>query len=355
MISRYQPNQCTKLRTHFKDNPLSQLCTIVFHVIRDQRPTMVTTPEQLFVEASEALDFIFTHGVGATDYCQDLWTDKYKEYRTLDGTVADKDDTMFEVAALYYVLMYALIAVNKSFYSGTLVRMLHENIHKYLNNDRCMGIEKALKKPVDDVSQQVLDWMAAYFTSSQSISNEIDELLHPAKAKKAKVQSKTKEKIPYTIYYNCQSESRVQRIDLLMRLWTKWGWIEEPKSADDFFSLFGSEPRNCNLKWKASACVLTALMKQMLEQSYIKKTTGCSARSIVMNQFGKTPDNNTGRVDETEQQRIDISLLILDYSKPLPSRDAGEPNDWDEMSDDALYEVLSGSMHVTKDLNKQYA
>lgn len=218
-----------------------------------------------------------------------------------------------------------------------------------------MGIEKALKKPVDDVSQQVLDWMAAYFTSSQSISNEIDELLHPAKAKKAKVQSKTKEKIPYTIYYNCQSESRVQRIDLLMRLWTKWGWIEEPKSADDFFSLFGSEPRNCNLKWKASACVLTALMKQMLEQSYIKKTTGCSARSIVMNQFGKTPDNNTGRVDETEQQRIDISLLILDYSKPLPSRDAGEPNDWDEMSDDALYEVLSGSMHVTKDLNKQYA
>lgn len=355
MISRYQPNQCTKLRTHFKDNPLSQLCTIVFHVIRDQRPTMVTTPEQLFVEASETLDFIFTHGVGATDYCHDLWTNKYNEYRTLDGTAADKDDTMFEVATLYYVLMYALVAVNQSFYSGTLARMLHEKIHKYLKDDRCMGIEKALKKPVDDVSQEVFDWMAAYFTSPQNISNEIDELLHPTKVKKTKIKSKSKEKTPYTILYDCHSESRIKRINILMHKWKKWGWIEEPKSADDFFSLFDGEPRNCNLKWTASACVLTALMKQMLEQSYIKKTTGCSARSIVMNQFGKTPDNNTGRVDETEQRHIDISLFILNYSKPLPSRDAGEPNDWDEMSDDVLYELLSGSMHVTKDLNKQYA
>lgn len=350
MISRCQPNQCIKLRTRFKDNPLYQLCTIVFHVLQDQRPTMVTTTEQLFVEASEALDFIFTHGVGATEYCHNLWTNKYKEYRTLDAMAADKDDTMFEVAALYYVLMYALIAVNKSFYSGTLVRMLHEKIHKYLKNDKCMGIEKDLKEPIDEVSQQVFDWMAAYFTSPQSISKDIYELLHPAK--KAKVQSKTKEIIPYTIYYNCQSGSRVQRIDLLMRLWTKWGWIEEPKTADDFYSLFDGEPRNCNLKWTASACVLTKLMKQMLKQPYIKKTKGCSARSIVMNQFGKKVDNNQNRVDDAEQKHIDISLLILNKTKQLPSKNTNENED---MSDATLYELLSGEIHVTKDLNKQYA
>ena len=41
--------------------------------------------------------------------------------------------------------------------------------------------------------------------------------------------------VPYTIrYMNANDQSRIQRLQLLMRCLQKLQWIEEPKSADDF-------------------------------------------------------------------------------------------------------------------------
>jgi hypothetical protein len=316
---------------------------------------MVTTPEQLFSDVSQDLDRILTKGDPDAEYCQDLWNNKYREYRLLDGSACNENDTKAEVAMLFYALMYGLAAVGNSHYSGKLIRTLLEKIHRSYGQEECLLMETLMSKKVRSLSMPMQEWMSSYFVSGKSITKEIETILHLSEAKPKKAKSKNKGKVPYTLSYNCKNQSdRIRRLTLLMRKWQEWRWIEEPRQTDDFISLFDGEPHYCNIQWVGKGYVLTEMMKQLLSQSYITRTTGCSARSLVKNQFSKTPDNNNSRLDDEESDRIGFSLLILDYSKPLPSPDRGTSDDLD-ISDAAFQEVYSGELHTTKDLNKRYA
>lgn len=137
-----------------------------------------------------------------------------------------------------------------------------------------------------------------------------------------------------------------QRIYILYRKWTEWKWIDKDTTPEDFDALFEGEPRHCNITWTANTTVLTILLHKLLIQDYIDKQTGCSAKSLVNEQFGKTPNFDQNRIDSTNKERIDLSLYILDISTPLPSK--GRTSDDYDVSDAALNEVYEGRLRVTK-------
>ena len=198
----------------------------------------------------------------------------------------------------------------------------------------------------------MLAWMEEYFTNTDSLTNEIYVLFHPDR--KLRDSNKKKEIIYYTLPYNCPDvATRVKRVDIVMRKWKEWKWIEEPEIADDFHHFFDGDPRNCNLKWIGKLYILTELLKQILDQHYIDKKIGVSARSIVKNQFGKNPSGNKERIDAEGQVRIKLTIYILDYQKPLPLPPKGK-GEGDDISDLALQSVFAKELHITKDLNRSY-
>ena len=358
MAKRYQQNQWNKVKEHFREHPYYKLCKTVFDEFQKLCPTMVMTPEQLFVDASLTLDSILQEGDRLAERCKRLWTEKYNQYRVQDQTTGDKDDTMAEVAMLFYVVMYGVAIVNHSHYRGTLQRTLHDCIFKlYYGGDikRCLGVEQNLRDPVNQYTDEMMAWMADYFVSTQSLTKDIDLIFHPNKKDGTKESRKKKETIYYTLPYNCPDENtRVRRVNITMRKWREWKWIEEPKIVDDFDHFFDGEPRNCNLKWIGKpAAILTELLKQLLAQHYMNKAKKVTARSIVLNQFGQKPSGNKERIDAQGWERINLTKYILDYNKPLPLPKKGQ-GEGDDISDLALQAVFAKELHITKDLNRNF-
>lgn len=137
-----------------------------------------------------------------------------------------------------------------------------------------------------------------------------------------------------------------RRIYILYRKWTEWKWIDKDTNPDDFDALFEGEPRHCNITWTANTTVLTILLQKLLKQDYIDKQTGCSAKSLVNEQFGKTPNFDQNRIDSTNNERIELSLNILDISISLSSK--GQTSDNESGIDAVLNEVYEGRLRVTK-------
>jgi hypothetical protein len=357
MVKRYQPNQCNKIKEHFREHPYYKLCKAVFDEFQKLYPTVVMTPEQLFVDASQTLDSILQNGDKLAERCHNLWTEKYNQYREQDGTAGDKDDTKAEVAMLFYMVMYGVATVNHSHYRSTLQRILLKSIHEMFGPDKCKTIEQKLHDPVNLHSDIMKTWMTEYFVSSQCLTKEIKEVLHPERKAGTKDSEKKKEVKCYTLKYNCPDDKmRVKRIDAVMRMMVGWKWIEEPQNADDFQYFFNGLERNCNLVWHQSATVaiLTGLIKGLLLQHYIDKVTGVSVRSIVKNQFNRTPDNNKGRVDAKNTERIQWVIDILDYNKPLPLPHKSEEDSYDNTYKAAMQAVFAEELHITKDLNRKF-
>lgn len=354
-MKRFQPNQCNKIKEHFSEQPYYKLCQSVFEVFQEVCPTMVMTPEQLFADAIRILDSIMTTGDALTNTCKSLWTNTYNEYREQVGTAGDKEDTKTEVAMLFYVVMYGVMAINYSHYRGTLQRTLHEAICKFYGRKKCFDLEAKLHQPVNMHTCDMLKWMALYFTSTESLSKEIESVLHPSNTKTKGNSSIKEEKEPvlYTLNYLCEDEGvRIKRIGFVRRKWEEWGWLEANTDVADFEHFFSGKPRDCQLIWKANNAILSLLIAKLLdEKDCFGHITGCSPRSIVINQFKKSYDKHEERVDELNKLRIGWSVKLLNYKFPLELPQLpyhlGE-----DISDNALHEVFAGNMHITKDLNK---
>lgn len=170
--------------------------------------------------------------------------------------------------------------------------------------------------------------------------------------KKAEQKPKTAAK-PLTLkYYTHGNNGRLrkqrQRVDIVFRLWNEWGWIDDATSPDDFDALFEGTPRHCNITWTANATILTILLQELIKQPYIEKQTGCSAKSLVEQQFGKTPNSDRSRLDEDAEEKIRLTLLVLDISNPLPERRSSRSEEDVDVSDAALKEVFAGQLRATK-------
>ena len=359
MAKKYQQNLRDKLKEHFREHPYFKLCKAVFKVFQEECSTMVVTPEELFKDASWTLDRVLNDGDISAELCQELWTDKFAQYRERDEKVGGKEDaTKTEVAVLFYVIMYALQAVNHSHYRGTLQRTLHDAIFRlYYRGDvkRCKEFEKKLYEPVNQHTTEMMVWMEVYFASEQSMTAEIEGLLHPQKPKKPKKSPKAEDTTPYVLKYICSDETtRTNRLQRAMILMQNWGWITEPRDADDFYDFFNGENRACNLKWIGeNTTVLAYLLKMLYKQTFFIRLTGASVSAILKNQFGlKSTNYNYERVSAEDKNRIALILVILNPEvtfKTLPSRGRGDGFDY---SDAVMNEIYKKELHVVKDLNK---
>ena len=362
MAKRYQQNQWNKLKEHFREHPYYKLCKTVFDEFQKLCSTMVMTPEQLFVDASLTLDRILHTGDISKELCSGLWTEKYNQYREQDLiSGGDKDDTQAEVAMLFYMMMYGVATVNHSHYRGTLQRTLHDCIFKlYYGGDikRCLGVEQNLREPVNQHTNEMMAWMAEYFVSTQSLTKEIGLILHPnRKAGTKEPRKKEEDKTPYVLKYLCSDETtRTNRLQRVMILMQNWGWIVEPKEADDFYDFFNGEHRACNLKWTGKPqTILTMLIQRLNEQPFFEKQTGASESAIVKNQFGlKSVNYNFERVSAKDKNRIALIIVVLNPDvalKVLPQKGRGDGFDY---SDSVMNAVYKQELHVIKDLNKWY-
>ena len=139
-----------------------------------------------------------------------------------------------------------------------------------------------------------------------------------------------------------------KRVTIVYRKLNEWGWIDDNTTANDFDSFFEGEPRHCNITWIANTTILTILLQELLKQPYLTEQTGCSAKSLVEQQFGKTANSDRTRLDEDAEEKIKLILFILDTRNPLPERHGRKTNEEYDIQDAALKAVFEGQLHSTK-------
>lgn len=157
---------------------------------------------------------------------------------------------------------------------------------------------------------------------------------------------------PMTIkYYKHGNNGLLQRqrhrVNILFRMWTEWKWIDKDTRPEDFDRLFEGTPCHCNIVWTGTSATLTILLQELLKQDFVERQTRCTAKNMVATQFGRTANSSRSRLDKETEERIRISVFILDTSNPLPQRNAGNAEE-DDIQDAALYEVCAGSLRYTK-------
>lgn len=180
----------------------------------------------------------------------------------------------------------------------------------------------------------------------------------PAPKKKVKSNKRPKEGgkkpgKPKTLQYfehgnKGHLQKQQKRVDIVFRKWTDWEWIDKNTKAEDFDALFEGEPRHCNITWTANSTILTILLQELVKQPYIQKQTGCSAKSLVEQQFGKTANSDRSRLDNDAEDRIKLTLLILDINNPLPEPHGRNVSEEFDIQDAALKEIFAGQLRSTK-------
>lgn len=359
---RLPTGQREKLRNLFKDHVFYNVCRQTHGVFTQHCPSIILSPEDLFADAARVADSLLRGKGSGEELCSGLWSDAFADYRQKDGTYVDVATTQAEVAMLFYAVMAAMECANTSKTKGTLLRLLHNDVHKLYGkqngsgSDRCSEIEKELFPRIKALSERMAAWMAEYLDSNDSLTQQIEAATKPARAKAGAARASKKEKgpVPYTLSYLCKDESlRTKRLDLVRRKWEDWGWLEANTDVDDFYRFFSDTPRDCRLSWKAKNAVLSYVLEKMLGMhKCFAHTKGCSPRSVVMNQFKKTYDKHEERVDDNDRRNADLTVMLLDYTSPLnlPQLPC---NQGDDISDGALQEVLAGNLHTTRDLNRR--
>ena len=364
MAKKYQPNQLNKLKEYYRKHPYYKLCKTVFKTFQEIYPTMVMTPEQLFVDASQTLDKLIQDGDLTTELCQELWTDKYNQYRERDKMAVSEDGTKTEVAMLFYVVMYGLQTINHSHYRGTLQRTLHDSIWKLYGQKECIDIEQRLRETVNQHTAEMLAWMKEYFVSEQSLSNEFGTVLHPPKQNKPKntVERKYSGK-PKTLRYLCNANNghqnqRKERLKYVFQFWQAWKWIDANVKSEDFNSLFDGADRYCNFAFGKNITILTLFLQDLLtyknrEGCYIvEHQTNQSPSSIVKEQFNKTPNFDSKRLTDTDKQNIDLCIYTLDTAN-ISSLDERNNEDWSYDNKELLQLVASWKINLDKQAEQE--
>lgn len=140
-----------------------------------------------------------------------------------------------------------------------------------------------------------------------------------------------------------------KRVHQVYNMWNRWGWIDEQTSIDDFDAFFEGEPKHCNITWRANSTILTILLQELLKQTYIERKTGCAAKSLVEQQFGKTANSDRTRLDNNSEKRIKLTLLVLDpQNHDLIFQSSDNLSGRQDIQDAALQEIFAGHLRSTK-------
>jgi hypothetical protein len=170
---------------------------------------------------------------------------------------------------------------------------------------------------------------------------------------KAKAEKKRCGK-PMTVKYYTHGNNGMlmkqrKRVRQVFNMWNRWGWIDAQTAIDDFDAFFEGEPRHCNITWTASSTLLTILLQELLKQSYIERQTGCAAKSLVKKQFGKTANSDKSRLDNISEERIKLTLFVLDpKNHDLIFQNSDDFSEIQDVQDAALMEIFAGHLRSTK-------
>lgn len=179
----FQQSQRSELRENFRNHIYYKLCRAVHRVFLQHTPSIIMNAEVLFVDAVKTLDILLTEGDFKAERCADLWSDTLSDYRERDGARADMATTQAEVAMLFYAVNYGLLSVNHSHYRKTLALTLHQSIHELWNcNEKknCDFVESNLQE-IKTFSNDMNEWMDTYFSSTESLTDEIENIINPNK------------------------------------------------------------------------------------------------------------------------------------------------------------------------------
>lgn len=363
-MARLKQNQSNRIREQFGGHPFYRLCQSVFYVFQQSCPTMMTNQDQLFVDASRALDHFLQSKIKPEEVAKHLWTDTYREYREYDESKCTQDNTKSEVAMLFYCIMYALSAINDSKYRCTLHNSLHETIYDFYGKDnhpnRCLIIEPKLRPEVNKHTASICGWMDAYRAEEMSLTTLIENTLGGKKNKaKSKNASNGKNEYFPTINYVCNDKEKVLRIDKVQKLMVAWNMIEDPAKADDFHALFnGSTNYRLNLNWnsKTNTAVLHFFLQRLFEKTFVQELSHGKPKAVARNILrGKNPSGDKNRLKDSDDLKIEILIFALDPTKPFLQLEKQSTSD--SLTDydiNFLAEQLAkeGCLGVTKDLNK---
>lgn len=172
--------------------------------------------------------------------------------------------------------------------------------------------------------------------------------------KKPKAKKKPSDN-PMTLKYYMHGNNGVlmrqrKRVHQIFKMWKRWGWIDEQTAIEDFDAFFEGKPRHCNITWTGNnTTILTILLQELLKQPYIERQTGCAAKSLVEQQFGKTANSDRSRVDNTSEDRIKLTMFVLDpQNHDLIFQNPDDLSEKQDIQDSALYEIYMGNLRSTK-------
>jgi hypothetical protein len=186
-----------------------------------------------------------------------------------------------------------------------------------------------------------------------SIYNNAPKSKTGGSRKKTEAERKPSGK-PKTLKYYTHGNNGVlmkqrKRVHQVFNMWTRWGWIDEQTDPSDFDAFFEGEPRHCNITWKANSTILTILLQELLKKTYIERQTGCSAKSLVEQQFGKTANSDRTRIDNLSEERIKLTLFVLNpQNHDLIFQSSDNLFEKQDIQDDALKEIFAGQLRSTK-------
>lgn len=345
MQQRFQKQEKEVVKNEFGDCPLYKVinstCRGNFIAIQDFLPCS----EEVFYEVLRILDNLKENPQSyAEEEIPQLWASLLSEYRNINKEYNIDDHQ--KMASLVYACAWSVIDCSNINYYGITIKNAMQKAAVREKNNHLMDIMLPMAESLNSKAMELRAWIDSYMCSDTFLSDEIDKAIKPKRK-----QKKNKKIIPHTLRYTkVDKETKKNRLQIIMRLWVDWGWIEEPNDADCFYDFFEGDPKYCNLKWRGTPkAVLTELMKRLLEHPNIEPDdVGCSSKSIVEKQFGEYPSDDRSRLSQTDKDNIDLVLYLIDPKSKLPTLD--EINEDNSLIEATLQEVYKRNLHIVKNI-----
>lgn len=222
----------------------------------------------------------------------------------------------------------------------------HDNA-QHIDHSKTITINGA---SIDDLGGFLRDFMSDEPLKPSAPAAKNDN--NPKTAPKTPEKRPKNDPVPFTISYvgDLAAQARSQRLHFVRRVMEKLGWFHEIQDADDFEHLFSGKHRECNIHWSKSVNIATAyyFLQQLLQQPYITKETGCTARSLLINQFHvKNARADESRVSDFHKECIRRILILLNPANPLPSSRNYSDNDLDIMND-MYWNMYQDNLNIRK-------
>ena len=208
------------------------------------------------------------------------------------------------------------------------------------------------KLKIQTIGMLTLEWLEQH-TEMIGLASEKTKRATTKQNPKTKSKTSSNDK-PMTLNYYTHGNKGMlirqrKRVHQIFKMWNRWGWIDEQTAIEDFDAFFEGEPRYCNITWKANGTILTILLQELLKQTYIKTPVGCAAKSLVKHQFGKTANSDRSRLDNTSEDRIKLTLFVLDpQNHDLIFQNPDDLSETQDIQDSVLYEIFAGKLRSTK-------